>query len=114
MNKALDLYAYGGTEQITHGEYYNVGKNHFGYGNPAYSNAGCETELSTATCTANTKGIVQGTAGFWWKFFKGDYGTMQTGVQYSYTHRSIFDGVGGSPSTDENIAMFSFRYYPFQ
>ena len=112
--KALDLYSYVGTEQITHREAYNVGSTGYGYGSPLYSNAGCETELSTGTCTANTKGIVQGTVGAWWKFLKGDYGTMQTGVQYSYTYKSVFSGVGGAPSTDENIVMLSFRYYPFQ
>ncbi len=112
--KKLDFYSYVGTEQITHAEAYTVGKTGYGYGSPLYSNAGCETELSTATCTANTKGIVQGTVGTWWKFLKGDYGTMQTGAQYSYTHKEIFPGVGGNPHTDENIVMFSFRYYPFQ
>ncbi len=112
--KALDLYSYVGTEQITSRESYSIGKNNYGYGNPLYSNAGCETELSTGTCTMNTKAIYQATGGFWWKFLKGDYGTMQTGVQYSYTHKTIFSGVGGKPSTDENIALFSFRYYPFQ
>jgi hypothetical protein len=35
-------------------------------------------------------------------------------VQYSYTYKSVFSGVGGAPSTDENIVMLSFRYYPFQ
>ncbi|MCQ8278328.1 hypothetical protein NFI95_07675 [Acetobacteraceae bacterium KSS8] len=112
--KKLDFYSYIGTEQITHAEDYRVGKTGYGYGSPLYSNAGCETELSTLSCTANTKGIVQFTGGTWWKFLKGDYGTMQTGLQYSYTKRSIFPGVGGNPSTDENILMFSFRYYPFQ
>ncbi|MGI4801472.1 MAG: coiled-coil domain-containing protein [Janthinobacterium lividum] len=112
--KALDLYSYFGTEQVRSRESYSVGKTNYGYGNPLYSNAGCETELSTGTCTANTKGIYQATGGLWWKFLKGDYGTMQTGVQYSYTHKTIFEGVGGKPSTNEQIAMFSFRYYPFQ
>ena len=112
--KALDFYSYVGTEQITHREQYSVGKVGYGYGNPLYSNAGCETELSTGVCTANTRGITQGTVGVWWKFLKGDYGTMQAGAQYSYTYKTIFSGVGGAPSVDENIAMLSFRYYPFQ
>ena len=112
--KALDFYTYVGTEQITHREAYSIGKNNYGYGNPRYSNVGCDVELSTGTCTANTSGVVQGTIGTWWKFLHGSYGTMQTGMQYSYTDKSIFSGVGGSPSTNESIVMFSFRYYPFQ
>ncbi len=113
-NNKIDLYDYVGTEQILHRESYSVGKNNYGYGNPRYSNAGCDIELSTATCTGNTRGIVQETAGLWWKFFHGDYGTMQAGAQYSWTTRTAFRGVGGTPHTDDNIAMFSFRYYPFQ
>ncbi len=86
----------------------------YGYGNLDYSNAGCEVELSTEPCAANTSGIVQGTVGGYWKFPKGPYGTMQFGGQYSYTHRAVFQGVGRTPGTDENIVMLSFRYYPFQ
>ena len=112
--KSLDLYDYVGTEQVLHRESYSVGKNNYGYGNPRYSNAGCDVELSTATCTGNTRGIVQETLGTWYKFFHGDYGTMQAGLQYSWTDRTAFRGVGGTPHTAENIAMFSFRYYPFQ
>ena len=115
----LDLYAYAGTEQ-THRSYFNALNKEggvitaYGYGNPAYSNLGCEEELSTSTCTANTSGIVQGTVGGYYKFLKGAFGTMQVGAQYSYTHRSIFQGVGRTPSTDENTVLLSFRYYPFQ
>ena len=112
--KKLDLYDYVGTEQILHRESYSVGKNNYGYGNPRYSNVGCDVELSTATCTGNTRSLVQETVGAWWKFFHGDYGTMQAGAQYSWTDRTAFRGVGGSPHAAENIALFSFRYYPFQ
>jgi hypothetical protein len=39
---------------------------------------------------------------------------MEAGAQYSYTHRSIFSGIGPTPSTDVNTALLSFRYLPFQ
>ena len=39
---------------------------------------------------------------------------MKLGVQWSYTHRTIFQGEGPTPKTDENMLFFSFRYYPFQ
>jgi outer membrane murein-binding lipoprotein Lpp len=111
----LDVYAYGGTEQVSR-NYYDAdvkGKvTPFGYGNPLYSNTGCDTELGTE-CVANTSGIVQGTFGFWWKFEKGPYGTMQIGPQYSYTRRTIFQGIGPTPKTDDNMLFLSFRYYPF-
>ena len=114
----IDLFTYVGTEQIGH-KYFNVGGKAYGYGNPAYSNAGCDIELSTATCTANTSGLTQGTLGAWWRFLHGDYGTVEAGAQYSYTRRDIYKGVqaaggGGNQSTDDNMVFFSLRYLPFQ
>ena len=113
----IDVYGYLGTEQIER-RYFNAENKGevvaYGYGNPSYSNAGCEEELSTSSCTANTSGVVQGTVGAYYKFLKSQFGTFQFGGQYSYTHRSVFQGVGRTPQTDENIVLLSFRYYPFQ
>ena len=115
---AIDLYSYVGTEQIG-AKYFNEAGKAYGYGNPLYSNAGCNVELSTATCTANTSGITQGTLGAWWRFFRGNYGTAEVGAQYSYTRRAIFAGVpapggGGNEAAVEQTGMFSLRYLPFQ
>ena len=119
----IDLFGYLGTEQIEKKSFDADVKGKetaFGYGNPLYSNAGCNIENSSAitptplACVGNTKGLVGGTVGGYWKFLKGSFGTMQTGIQYSYTHRSIFQGLGPTPKTDDNIVMLSFRYYPFQ
>lgn len=114
----LDAYAFLGTEQVRARYYSAVASGvttPYGYGNPLYDNSGCEVELSPAsTCVANTSGIVQGTVGGYWKFLKGPYGTMQVGAQYAYTHRSVFQGLGRTPQTDENTVLLSFRYYPFQ
>jgi hypothetical protein len=109
---SVDIYGYAGTEQIEAKSWTVNGKN-FGYGNPNFSNAGCSIELSTATCTADTSGVTQGTIGGWWRFAQGNFGTAEVGASYSYTKRTIFPGIGGAPSTDENVVMFSFRYFPF-
>ena len=114
----IDLYSYVGTEQIGR-KYFNSGGKAFGYGNPLNSNAGCDIELSTATCTGNTSGLTQGTLGAWWRFLHGDYGTVEAGAQYSYTRRDIDKGVAatggsGNQSTDDNMVFFSLRYLPFQ
>ncbi len=113
----VDLYSYVGTEQVGR-RFFNAGGKAYGYGNPAYVNSGCATELSTATCTGNTSGIVQGTLGAYWRFLHGNFGTVQAGFQYSYTRRDIFKGVvatpgNGNQSTDENTFFFSLRYLPF-
>lgn len=108
-----DVYLYGGTERAMKQQFASGGKG-YGYGSSLYDNSGCEIEGSaSSTCVANTSAINQITGGFWWKFLKGDFGTMQVGMQDSYTTRDTFGGVGGSPNTDENITMVSLRYYPF-
>jgi hypothetical protein len=115
---AMDLYGYLGTDQVSP-RYFDTGSGKtlkgYGYGNPLYDNAGCGIELAPAsTCTANTTGVVQGTVGTWYRFFKGPFGTMQVGAQYSYTRRFVAQGYGPTPQTDNNIFYLSFRYFPFQ
>jgi hypothetical protein len=122
---AVDIYAYAGTEQA-YRNYQSVGGVNVGYGNPNVNLAGCGVELSPLGCSANTSGIVEGTIGFWWRFLKGSYGTMQMGAQYEYIGRSAFSGLfkptgvtvpAGSqttPTSDANMFLFSFRYLPFQ
>jgi hypothetical protein len=110
---AVDLYTYAGTEQLGR-KSFNTGGKPFGYGNSLYSNAGCNTEDGSATCTANTSGAWEVTLGAWWRFMHGNYGTLMGGAQYEYVRRTIFQGVGGAPSANENVAMLSLRYLPFQ
>ena len=113
LHKSLDLYAYVGTEQIGR-ENFAAGGKGYGYGSPLYINTGCGVELSTLACTANTSGLVDGTLGFWYRPLSGPWGTLQVGAEYEYIRRSIFTGVGGSKGTDENVALLSVRYLPFQ
>ena len=46
--------------------------------------------------------------------YQGPIGNFQIGLQYSYTDRKAFSGVGGAPSTNINMGFISFRYYPYQ
>ena len=111
---AVDVYAYGGAEGADRKSFSGTS----GYGNPAANLAGCEVELGS--CSAVTSNVVEGTLGAWWRVIKSQYGTMQVGAQYEYVNRNTFSGVGAtrgstvSPSADENIVLFSLRYYPFQ
>ncbi len=108
-----DLYLYGGTERSQR-EAFTSGLLGFGYGSPLYNNSGCDTEgAAAATCVANTSSSSQVAIGAWWKFYHGNYGLMQTGIENSYTRRNTFSGIGGAPHTDEDVVMMSLRYYPF-
>ncbi len=109
---AVDIYGYVGTEHES-ASYFNSGGKGYGYGNPAYVNSGCNIELSALSCVGNTSGITQATVGYWWNTYKGPYGTLKNGMQYSYTRRDTFQGVGGAPHAVDNMVFVSLRYYPF-
>lgn len=110
--KMLDIYGYAGEEHDKRRAFTTAAGLAYGYGNPLYTNAGCDTEGSSV-CVANNRAVKQLTVGFWQKIYQGSFGRAQIGAQYSYTERDAFDGVGGSPEAKQNIGFFSFRYYPF-
>ncbi len=127
--KAFDLYAYAGTEQQAKRSFNERigGRSYaFGYGNGAFIDTGCNTEGSAATCSGQTRGLVEGSLGGWWRFMHGNWGTLEAGTQWEYIRKPAFQGtsvatVGKAtvnsivtPKTDDNEILFSFRYLPFQ
>jgi hypothetical protein len=72
-----------------------------------------------ANCTGDTRNIIEGTIGFWYRFYSGPKGRIQWGPQYSYIDRNAWSGVGGTPpagvggnpNATENMIFTSFRYY---
>jgi len=92
-----------------------------GYGSPLFKNTGCGTETlpgaggfapgALANCAGQTRVIIEGTAGFWFKPYNGPKGRLQMGLQYSYLTRDAWSGVGGQPEAVDNMVFSSFRYY---
>ncbi|HTT83077.1 MAG TPA: hypothetical protein VMF67_06330 [Rhizomicrobium sp.] len=111
---ALDIYVYAGREYDA-ARAYDVGTTAYGYGNPLYVNTGCFSLSAalTAKCVGNTQQIDQITTGLWGNPYNGDWGRVRIGLQYSYTERKAFEGVGGRPVASDNMIFTSFRYYPF-
>jgi hypothetical protein len=62
-------------------------------------------------CTGDTRNILEGTIGFWYRFYSGPKGRLQWGPQYSYIVRNTWEGAGGNPSAKEGMVLSSFRYY---
>jgi hypothetical protein len=115
----FDYYVFFGEEKES-AEAFNLpsatGLTPYGYGNPLYQNGGCFSEIATVpatACVGNTRLIRQGTTGFWFKPYSGAFGRFQYGLQYSYSQRESFEGLGGAPTANQNIVMASMRYYPF-
>ncbi|WP_063906895.1 hypothetical protein [Acetobacter malorum] len=109
----VDVYGFFGYQEAGR-RYSNYGGGAYGYGNPNYSNLGCETELSTLGCTANTRSVMEATVGAWYRFFKGHYGTVEAGAQLAYSRRDAWKGQGGGPDTSMSQIFLDFRYLPFQ
>jgi hypothetical protein len=115
-----DWYFNGGEEYAGRNSYLSSAGKLVGYGVESLNNSGCATEVvpggsftpsSAANCAANTRNLFEGSAGFWYKAYNGSKGRIQFGPQYSYVKRMTWFGVGGSPSTHENMVFTSFRYY---
>jgi hypothetical protein len=64
-----------------------------------------------SNCNGDTRNILEGTIGFWYRFYSGPKGRLQWGPQYSYIDRNTWRGVGGTPNATENMFLTSFRYY---
>ncbi len=98
-----------------------------GYGSPFANNSGCSTEVDPTnqntpgtggTCAGDTRNIIEGTVGFWHKFYNGPKGRIQWGIQYAYFTKSAWSGnnnVPGAftvdPKAVDNMVWTSFRYY---
>jgi hypothetical protein len=127
-----DWYGNGGIEYDGRTAFTNSKGVPIGYGSLLFNNTGCgiETLPSTsfsagfspgglANCNADTKDIVEGTVGFWYKPYNGPKGRLQMGMQYSYLTRQAWSGIGtklpvpagANPSAIDNMVFTSFRYY---
>ncbi len=128
----LDVYLNAGAEYAGRAWDYdpNNSKPYVGYGSPFLSNSGCYTELppvvgngffpgTPTSCTFDTKALVEGTVGFWYRFYNGPRGRFQFGTQYSYVTRQTWSGIGPagssapgvSPEGLDGMVFTSFRYY---
>lgn len=136
----LDIYMNVGDEYVSRGAYSYTNAAgatvQEGYGNPGFNNAGCWTETPPTTttpvgttagagfvpgslsgCTGDTRNIIEGTLGFWYRFYKGPKGAFQYGMQYSYVTRTAWSGTGsaahpsGAPAANDSMVFTSFRYY---
>jgi len=125
----IDVYMNAGTEYASRAwDYDAISGKYVGYGSPNFSNSGCFTETipSTTTlgffpgglssCTADTRALIEGTFGIWFKPYDGsrervNRGRIQWGPQFSYVDRNTWSGVGGEPHGLDGMIFTSFRYY---
>ncbi len=144
----LDIYMNVGGEYSSRAGYIKSGASpNEGYGYQTINNSGCWTETLPVTgpstgsntgvptgvggstgfipgplgsCTGDTRNLIEGTIGFWYRFYNGPKGKVQYGMQYSNYVRNTWRGApgtagninfSGQPHSDENMVFTSFRYY---
>jgi hypothetical protein len=127
----IDIYLNAGSEYASRAADFDPLSNKYvGYGSPLFPNTGCHTETapsisggffpgSLSNCTADTRALIEGTAGFWHRFYSGPKGRLQWGAQYSYVTRQTWSGIGpagkGQPGVTpeglDGMVFTSFRYY---
>jgi len=121
----IDIYLNGGAEYAGRAASFdpNNSKLYVGYGSPFFNNTGCFSEPlpgsggftpgTLSNCTADTRVLIEGTAGFWYKPYNGPKGRIQWGPQYSYVVRNTWHGTSApnEPHGIDGMAFMSFRYY---
>jgi hypothetical protein len=127
----LQVYAYYGGDYVGR-HYFASGSGYEGYGLYNLATSGCNTEplpgtTSTTTptgaangfspgspgsCAVNNKDVQEVTVGYWYDFYRGEFGRLRQGFQYSWIERNTWSGLGGlSPHATDNMFFTSFRYY---
>lgn len=124
----FDVYFNGGEDYVGHRYSTDpISGKVVGYGSPTYNQYGCYAETvpgaggyafgGLSNCSGQTQSVVEGTMGFWIKFYNGPKGRMQFGPQYSYISRNAWAGAGMTAATSlaphgvDNILYTSFRYF---
>src|SRR5271166_6432738 len=127
----LVVYAYGGGEYEQRRWNFNAKGQPQGYGSPLFANYGCTTETlpgaggflpgALVNCAGNTRNLIEGTAGFWYRFYNSpSKGRFEMGSQLSYVVRNTWVGYNSAikpitfadqPSANDTIWGTSFRYY---
>lgn len=105
-----------------------------GYGSPFFNNSGCNKEnppgnstglsffgtpSSGGSCAGDTRVIMEGTLGFWYRFYQGPKGGFRWGLQYSYFSKNGWSGDNNAlgapgfmpPKAIDNMVWTSVRYY---
>jgi len=126
----LDIYMNAGAEYAGRASDFDpVSGKYVGYGSTHFNNSGCYTETAPtvgagffpgglSNCTADTRVLIEGTFGIWFKPYDGsrekvNRGRIQWGPQFSYVDRNTWSGSGtpNEPHGLDGMIYTSFRYY---
>jgi len=112
----LDWYVYGGDEYFGRRAFVNPTNalGAAGYGSSLVNNSDCGLEVipeGQPACGAQNRNAFDVSTGFWYRIYKGSFGTLQYGMQYAYMYRATWSGIAGAPKGIDNVVDSSFRLY---
>jgi hypothetical protein len=117
-NPKLDIFVYGGDQYVDAQRYTIVKEGKpaaAGYGSYLVNNSNCGVEVvptGGAACGAQNKNLWDTTGGLWYRLWKGNFGTLQYGLQFEYISRDTWSAIkGGSPTGNDAVGLTSVRFY---
>ena len=79
ISSHLDLYAYGGDEYTGRYAFVSPTGTAAGYGSPLVDYSSCRSEVALNACNGANRNIYEGTAGYWYRLYRGEYGRIEYG-----------------------------------
>jgi hypothetical protein len=110
-NSRLRLYAYGGDEYTSRQAFVSPLGTAAGYGSPLVSYAACTNEVALNACRGDNRNIYEATIGYWYRLYRGDFGSIEYGNQVLYVHRSLWSGIGRTPEASDTAVYSTLRFY---
>jgi hypothetical protein len=107
----LDVYAYGGDEYAGRRALLSPTGTAAGYGSPLVSYESCTNEVARNACRGDNRSIYEGTIGYWYRLYGGDFGSIKYGNQVLYVHRGLWSGTGKTPEGSNVVVYSTLRFY---
>jgi hypothetical protein len=107
----LDVYAYGGDEYTGRYAFLSPTGTAAGYGSPLVSYASCTNEVALNACHGDNRNINEATIGYWYRLYRGEFGSINYGNQVLYVHRDLWSGIGTTPKGSDIVVYSTLRFY---
>jgi hypothetical protein len=107
----LDVFAYGGNEYTERLAFLSPQGTAAGYGSPLVSYASCTNEVALNSCRGDNRDIYEGMIGYWYRLYRGEFGSIAYGNQVSYMHRNLWSGIGITPEGSNVVIYSTLRFY---
>src|SRR5262245_34646956 len=107
----LDLFVYGGDDYTGRLAFLSPTGNAAGYGSPLVSYDSCTNEVALNACHGDNRNIFDGTIGYWFNLYRGEFGRIEYGNQVVYVHRDLWSGIGGTPKGSDVVVYSTLRFY---